>query len=50
MISTLVAGMADFPRVPGAGVTMRPGGPGRLVRCLKCPGCGFSIWPLRGEG
>lgn len=23
-------------------VTMSPGGPGKLVECLKCPHCGWS--------
>lgn len=35
-------GMPDFSgdRYP---VTMSPGGPGRVVRCWKCPKCGHSI-------
>lgn len=24
------------------GITVSPGGPGRLAECLKCPGCGYS--------
>lgn len=39
MVSTWV-GAPDFPG--GAVVTLSPGGPGKLVDCLKCPKCGFS--------
>lgn len=24
-------------------VTLSPGGPGRLIDCLKCPACGWSV-------
>ena len=24
-------------------VTMSPGGPGKLISCLKCPQCGWSV-------
>lgn len=34
-------GSSDF--IGGAVVTMSPGGPGRLVDCLKCSMCGWSI-------
>lgn len=35
-------GIPDFPGdVP---VTVHEGGPGRLVPCLKCSECGFSIY------
>ena len=34
-------GSADF--AGGEVVTMSPGGPGRLVACLKCVGCGHSV-------
>lgn len=34
-------GRSDF--IGGAVVTMSPGGPGRLVDCLKCSICGWSI-------
>lgn len=23
--------------------TMSPGGPGRIIPCLKCPACGYSV-------
>lgn len=23
--------------------TVSPGGPGRIVQCLKCPNCGWSV-------
>jgi hypothetical protein len=32
------------PEWPGDTIyTMSPGGPGRLVPCLKCPKCGHSV-------
>lgn len=34
-------GSPDFPG--GEVVTMSPGGPGRLVRCMKCERCGWSV-------
>lgn len=37
-------GSADFPGMEV--VTMSPGGPGRLVDCLKCECCGHSVTPL----
>jgi hypothetical protein len=40
MVST-VTGTPDFPGCEV--VTMSPGGPGRLVDCLKCEGCGHSV-------
>lgn len=36
-------GEPDFPG--DTAITMSPGGPGRLVDCLKCPGCGYSMIP-----
>lgn len=45
LVSTFVAGVPDFigqdpdPRAQ----TFYEGGPGRLVDCLKCPECGYSI-------
>lgn len=42
--STLV-GFPDFPGDPYP-VTVSPGGPGRLVECLKCPTCGHSTYPF----
>lgn len=42
---TYTAGAPDFPGPIGPDdvVTMSPGGPGRLVRCWKCPACGWSV-------
>lgn len=34
-------GSPDFPG--GEVVTMSPGGPGRLVECMKCRECGWSV-------
>lgn len=36
-------GVPDFPG--GDIVTVSPGGPGRLVACLKCSACGHSVLP-----
>lgn len=35
-------GLPDFPGDSRA-VTMSPGGPGKLVPCLKCVKCGHSV-------
>lgn len=35
------AGIPDFPG--GAVVTMSPRGPGKLVDCMKCENCGWSV-------
>lgn len=40
-IEQTYTGSSDF--IGGAVVTMSPGGPGRLVDCLKCSICGWSI-------
>lgn len=40
-IQETYTGAPDF--IGGAVVTMSPGGPGRLVDCLKCSICGWSI-------
>lgn len=40
-IAQTYGGMPDFPG--GAVVTVSPAGPGKLVDCLKCCGCGHSI-------
>ncbi len=34
-------GSPDFPG--GEAVTMSPGGSGRLVECMKCEKCGWSV-------
>lgn len=39
---TYTAGMPDFIGET-RGITYSPGGPGRLIGCLKCPVCGYSI-------
>ncbi len=36
-------GSPDF--IGGEVVTMSPGGPGRLIDCLKCARCGWSVTP-----
>ena len=40
-IRETLAGMADFPG--GEVVTVSPGGAGKLVDCLKCTQCGWSV-------
>lgn len=42
MQSTLVSGMPDFIG-DKQGITLSEGGPGRLIPCLKCEECGYSI-------
>jgi hypothetical protein len=37
-------GTPDFPGE--AIVTMSPGGPGRLIACMKCASCGLRSHPL----
>lgn len=39
---TATAGMLDFPGDTKA-VTFSVGGPGKLVDCVKCPQCGYSV-------
>ena len=41
-MSSTWRGVPDFPGDTYA-VTLSPGGPGRLVDCLKCPECGWSV-------
>jgi hypothetical protein len=41
MISSLT-GTPDFAGDEHA-ITLSPGGPGKLVPCLKCPDCGHSV-------
>lgn len=36
-------GISDSARIPGSIVTMSVGGPGRLIDCLKCKICGYSV-------
>lgn len=38
-------GKPDF--IGGIVVTLSPGGPGKLIDCLKCPQYGYSV--TRGE-
>ena len=40
-IQQTYTGSPDF--IGGECVTMSPGGPGKLVDCLKCRECGFSV-------
>jgi len=39
---TLISGSPDFPG-DKVGITMSAGGPGKLVDCMKCSDCGWSI-------
>ena len=39
---TWVCGIPDFPGQT-VGVTMSPGGPGKLIDVMKCPECGYSV-------
>lgn len=39
------AGIPDFIGLPDTVCTMSPGGPGKLVGCLKCLDCGLSFLP-----
>ena len=38
---TYTEGSPDF--IGGDIVTVSPGGAGKLIPCLKCPKCGYSI-------
>lgn len=40
-IENTYTGSPDFPG--GDVVTISPGGPGRLVDCMKCAACGWSV-------
>lgn len=41
---TWVAGIPDFIGDTNPTIqTMSPGGPGKLVDCLKCNTCGYSV-------
>lgn len=42
MVSTWIGGMPDLPGDTHS-VTFSPGGPGRMIDCLKCPKCGYSV-------
>lgn len=39
-LESTVTGSPDF--IGGEVVTLSPGGPGKLVACMKCIGCGYS--------
>lgn len=39
---TYTSGMPDF-HGDDVGITISPGGPGKLVDCLKCEKCGWSV-------
>lgn len=43
-IQQTYTGIPDFPGDPTP-VTVSPGGPGKLVDCLKCVKCGHSVTP-----
>lgn len=42
---TVVMGCPDFPgnTAESGGQTLSYGGPGRLVDCMKCAACGWSV-------
>lgn len=43
ILQTWTAGLPDFIGDKNPSIqTMSPGGPGKLVTCLKCPNCGHS--------
>ena len=41
-IEQTYTGIPDF--IGGDVVTISPGGPGRLIDCLKCVKCGWSVY------
>lgn len=41
-IENTLVGIGDFGPADRV-VTMSPGGPGRLVDCMKCTACGWSV-------
>jgi len=43
-IQNTLTGMPDFPGDRHA-VTLSPGGPGKLIDCMKCTACGWSVTP-----
>jgi len=42
MRSTLIGGLPDFPN-DSHSITLCEGGPGKLIGCIKCDSCGFSM-------
>lgn len=42
MQQTFTSGSPDFPG-DLTGITLSPGGPGKLIECLKCDKCGWSV-------
>lgn len=46
-IEQTFSGVADFPGKEV--VTLSPGGPGRLIKCLKCEQCGWSVTKPKQE-
>lgn len=42
LVTTLVPGIPDFIGET-RGVTLSPGGPGKLVEVMKCGKCGYSV-------
>lgn len=52
LAQTYTTGLPDFPGDdPASAVqTISPGGPGRIVQCLKCTECGHSVSAGEKEG
>jgi hypothetical protein len=46
---TFVGGMPDFPGEAHS-TTFSPGGPGKMIDCLKCPKCGRSVTRKEEKG
>ncbi len=42
-IEQTYTGMPDFPS-DNYVCTLSPGGSGKMVMCLKCPECGYSVY------
>lgn len=42
MAQTFDSGLPDFPG-DTHGITISPGGPGKLIDCMKCSSCGWSV-------
>lgn len=48
---TWTAGAPDFIGDANPSIqTMSPGGPGKLIDCLKCPDCGWSTTSTHIQG
>ena len=42
LAQTWKPGLSDFPG-DSVGITLSPGGPGKMIDVLKCPACGYSV-------